>query len=399
MMSSLSTNYAHAQAKGTIRIGLVGCGGRGRGAAVDCIKSAPGVTLAAMGDLLPDHMEMTRKLFDEKNDPAFKVPADKCFVGWDAYQQVLASDIDLVILATPPGFRPMMIKAAIAAGKHVFAEKPIAVDPSGVRTVLAAAEEATKKSLGLVVGTQRRHQPSYIETIKRIHDGAIGKVVALQGYWTQGGAWMVKREPGWSDMEWQVRNWMYFVWLAGDIIVEQHMHQIDVANWVMGGPPKYCIGMGGRQVRIAPEYGHIYDHFAVEYEYRNGAKFLSMCRQIDKAYSRIGEFVVGTKGTSIPASKIEGENAWAFDGDNGNPYVNEHTDLIKSIRDGKPLNEGKQAAESTLTAIMGRLSAYTGMLVTWAMAMESKLDLMPKNLAFGPLPVAPVAMPGKDPWV
>jgi myo-inositol 2-dehydrogenase / D-chiro-inositol 1-dehydrogenase len=295
-----------------------------------------------------------------------------------------------------------MIEEAIKAGKNVFGEKPCAVCPTGVRQVLAAAAEAEKKNLGLVIGTQRRHQPSYIATIQKIKDGAIGQVLAGQVYWTQGGAWVKPRKPEWSDMEWQLRNWMYFVWLAGDHIVEQHMHQHDVANWVVGELPKFCIGVGGRQVRTDPAYGHIYDHFAVDYEYPSGARVTSICRQIDGCYGRVGESFQGTKGFAIPESKImdlAGKSVWRYQSDEEvNPYEQEHADLIKSIREGKPINEGKRAAESTLTAIMGRIAAYTGKLETWTQVMNSKLDLTPKTLAFGPLPTPPVAMPGKEPW-
>jgi myo-inositol 2-dehydrogenase/D-chiro-inositol 1-dehydrogenase len=402
MVSSLGLNCAHAAGSDLIRVGLVGCGGRGRGAAVDCANSSKNVKLVAMGDLFQDQLDEAAKFFGTQPKEKYDVPKEKCFVGWDAYQKVLAADIDYVILATPPGFRPMMIDAAIKAGKHVFAEKPIAVDPTGVRMIIAAGAEAEKKGLGIVVGTQRRHNPAYVESIKRIKDGAIGKVAAGQVYWTQGGAWVKERKPEWTDMEWQLRNWMYFTWLAGDHIVEQHMHQHDIANWVIGSTPRLCIGVGGRQVRIDPAYGHIYDHFAVDYEYPNGARVTSICRQTDGCYNRVGENFIGTKGSAIPESKIvdeAGKNIWKYEAPEdaeANPYVLEHADLIASIRAGKPLNEAKTAAESTLTAIMGRMAAYTGKIVTWTQAMNSKLDLMPKKLEFGPIPTPPVAMPGKD---
>jgi predicted dehydrogenase len=351
-----------------------------------------------VGDLFQDRLDETIEGWKEKPKEKYAVTPDRTFVGWDAYQKVLASDIDYVILATAPGFRPMMMKAAIEAGKHVFAEKPVAVDPAGVRMVLEAAKMATEKNLGIVAGTQRRHQPSYVETIKRIKDGAIGDIVSGSGYWMQGGLWSKPREAGWSDMEWQIRNWLYFTWLSGDHIVEQHLHQIDIMNWVMGGPPKLCIGMGGRMARTDPVFGHIYDFFSVQYEYANGVKWQSMCRQIDGTYGRTAEEVIGTKGKAIPERGItEGPNKWRYESEKSvNPYEQEHTDLIESIRAGKPINEGKATAESTLSAVMGRMSAYTGKLVTFRQAMESPLDLFPKNLGFGPLPVPPVAIPGKE---
>jgi len=398
LIAAFGTNGAYAAESDKIKVGLVGCGGRGRGAADNAVSNE-NVQLIALGDLFPDQLEAANTAFNERPKDKYNIKDDQTFVGWDAYQKVLQTDIDYVILATPPGFRPMMIKAAIEAGKHVFAEKPVAVDPAGVRTVIAAAEMAAKKNLGIVAGTQRRHQPSYVETIKRIKDGAIGDITSGSGWWMQGGLWSKPRQPNWSDTEWQIRNWLYFVWLSGDHITEQHLHQIDVMNWVMGGPPKYALGVGGRMVRTDPVYGHIYDFFSVQYEYPNGAKTQCMCRQIDGTYGRIGEEVVGTKGKAIPEKGItEGPNKWRYEaGEKSvNPYEQEHKDLVESIRAGKPLNEGKQTAESALTAIMGRMSAYTGKVVTFKAAMESPLDLFPKKLEFGPMPVPPVALPGKE---
>jgi predicted dehydrogenase len=399
ILSACSTTAVHAQASDKIRVGLVGCGGRGRGAAADCVNSSKNVQLVAMGDLFADALAEAKKAIAERPKDKYDVKDDHCFVGWDAYLKVINSDVDVVILATPPGFRPMMIDAAIKAGKHVFAEKPVAVCPTGARQVIAAAEEAQKKNLGFVIGTQRRHQPGYLEVIKRIGEGAIGKVVAGQVYWIQGGGRQAtKREAGWSEMEWQLRNWPYFNWLAGDHIVEQHMHQHDVANWVMGGPPKQCIATGGRQVRVDPIYGNIYDHFSVDYEYPSGARVLSVCRQTDGCYARVGENFLGTKGSAIPESKImdlDGKIAYRYESEEEiNPYEQEHRDLIASIRAGKPLNEGKRAAESTLTAIMGRMSAYTGQIVTFRQAMASTLDLTPKKLEFGDSPLEAVPTPG-----
>jgi predicted dehydrogenase len=264
--------------------------------------------------------------------------------------------------------------------------------------VLEAAELAEKKGLAFVGGTQRRHQASYIDVVKRLHDGAIGKLVAGHGYWMQGGLWMKPRKPEWSDMEWQVRNWAYFTWLSGDTLVEQAIHQVDVMNWVMGGPPRLAVGMGGRQVRTDPAYGHIYDHFAIDYEYPSGARVTLMSRQTDNAYNRIGESAIGTRGTAFPSGRIkpfEGEE-YRYEGEGNNPLVQEHADLIASVRAGKPLNVGKRFAESILTGIMGRMSAYTGQPVTWDFALKSKLDLTPRKLEFGDAPMPPVAMPGVD---
>lgn len=387
----------------TIRIGLVGCGGRGTGAARDAMRASERVELVAMGDLFPDRLATARENLAKAvaATPAlaakYRVTDERCFTGFDAYQKVLASDVDLVILATPPGFRPAHLAAAVAAGKHVFTEKPVAVDPAGVRSVLATAEEARRKGLALVAGTQRRHDPGYRATMERIHGGAIGEIVGGQVYWNQGGLWHAARKPEWSDTEWQIRNWLYFTWLSGDHVVEQHIHNIDVANWALGAHPVKAVGVGGRQQRTDPKYGHVYDHFGVDFEYPNGAHVLSMCRQIDGTANEIGERFVGTKGRTDAHAAIEGARPWRYQGATPavNPYVQEHADLVASIRAGKPLNEGRQVAESTLTAIMAREAAYTGQVVTWDALLAAPLDIGPPTVAFGPLAVPPVAVPGQ----
>jgi predicted dehydrogenase len=267
-----------------LRIGLVGCGGRGTGAAVDAMRGSERVELVAMGDLFPDRLETARTTLAAlaAEQPAvaakYKVTPERCFTGFDAYQQVIGAGVDLVILATPPGFRPAHLAAAVQAGKHVFTEKPVAVDAAGVRSVLATAALAKQKGLGVVAGTQRRHDPGYRATIERLHGGAIGEVLAGRVYWNQGGLWHAARKPEWTDTEWQIRNWLYFTWLSGDHVVEQHIHNIDVANWVLGAHPVRAAGAGGRQQRTDEKFGHVYDHFAVELEYPGGVRVLSMCR-------------------------------------------------------------------------------------------------------------------------
>jgi predicted dehydrogenase len=407
----LGANFAYAQASDKLRVGLVGCGGRGTGAADDCVMHSDNVELVAMGDAFQDRLDGSKKALRDKLGDRFKVSDDTSFVGLDAYKQVIASDIDLVILATPPGFRPMHIAAAVDAGKHIFAEKPVATDPTGVRSVLESAKKIKEKNLAFVTGTQRRHQTGYLETIKRIKDGEIGDIVGGQCYWNQGFLWSFPRQPEWSDAEWQMRNWYYFTWICGDHIVEQHVHNIDVMNWAIGDHPIKAYGMGGRQVRTDPLYGHIYDHFAIEYEYKSGARVISMCRHWENSDNRVSERVVGTKGVSDPSGVIwgsdkktayrfrekEDQNKTEARAERKSAYQQEHIDLIKSIRDGKPLNEAKQVAESTLTAIMGRMSAYTGKEVSWDAALNSKLDLFPKDLRLdGKMSVPPVPMPGKD---
>ena len=388
-----------------IKVGLVGCGGRGTGAADNCLNSAPNVELIALADLFPDRIEGCKKLLTNpkrRGGPltGYKVKDDHCFSGFDAVKKILETEIDYVILAEPPGFRPDDFAAAVSAGKHVFMEKPVAVDPVGVRKIIEAGKKAGQKGLGVAAGTQRRHQKSYVETIKRIHDGAIGEILSGQCYWIGNVGYHEKtfphrRDAGWTDMEWQIRNWYYFCWLSGDHIVEQHVHNIDVINWVLGAHPVKALGVGGRQVRTEKMYGNIYDHFAVDFEYPNGIHIMSMCRQMDKCDDRVSELVVGTKGKSDPKGEITGAKRWKFEGKPPNPYVQEHADLIKSIRDGSPLNEAQNIAESVVTAIMGRESAYTGKETTWDEIINSGLDLFPKKLEFMSIPVRPVPMPGQ----
>lgn len=391
----------HAQGDSTVRIALVGCGGRGTGAARNVLASAKGVRIVAMGDTFKDRLDESKKALTDKVGPAFQIAEDRCFVGLDAFEKVLATDANYIILATPPGFRPQHLKAAIAAGKHVFTEKPVAVDAPGIRLVMSLADEAAAKKLAIVAGTQRRHQAGYLETLARVHDGAIGDIVAGRCYWNQGGLWHKDKQPAWSELEYQIRNWLYYTWLSGDHIVEQHVHNIDVINWSLRGHPVRAVGMGGRQVRTGPEFGHIYDHFAIDYEYPNGVHVLSMCRQIEGCENNVSEALVGTKGTcrtdaAAQRYELTGASAWRRPRNDNDvdPYVQEHTDLIASIRAGKPLNELKQVAESVLTAIMGRMSTYTGKAITWEDALASNDTLMPDKVTWGPMPTPAVAMPG-----
>ncbi len=389
---------AYAQGSDAIRIGLIGCGGRGTGAVGDAINGAPGVTLVAMGDMFRDRLEESRARLQKNFGNKIDVPDDRTFVGFDAFERVLKTDANYIVLATPPGFRPQHLQAAVAAGKNIFTEKPVAVDGPGIRTVLDVYEQAKARNLAIGVGTQRRHQAGYIETLKRIQDGAIGDIVAARVYWNQGPLWKRDRQASWSDMEWQLRNWLYFTWLSGDHIVEQHVHNLDVANWALGGHPVRAVGMGGRQVRTGPDYGHIYDHFTIDYEYPKGVRVTSMCRQIAGCENSVSEALTGTRGTcQVNDYRIDGSNAWKFGGTDSKPYVQEHTDLIAAIRAGKPYNELKQVAESTLTAIMGRMSAYTGKAVTWEQALNSQERWAPDTLTLGPVPLPPVPMPGVTP--
>src|SRR5690606_38373568 len=283
---------------------------------------------------------------------------------------------------------------AIEKGRHVFMEKPIAVDPVGARIFLDLADEVDRKGLSVVAGTQRRHERQYLETMRRIHDGAIGEIVAGQVYWNQGALWHVDRKPGWSDMEHHLRNWLYYTHLSGDHVVEQHIHNIDVANWALNGHPVRAVGVGGRQERVSPIYGYIYDHFAIDFEYPNGARVLSMCRQQEDTAAYVGEHLQGTKGTSNAASWIRGENPFRFDGDNPNPYMQEHRDLIAAIRSGEPINEMRRMAETNLTALMAREAAYTGQEVTWDDILNSTQNLTPPTWSFDmEVPIFSAAVP------
>jgi len=352
------------------------------------------VQVAALADMFPDRLRRCREQLAKLQ---VQLPDESCFLGFDAYRQLLAlPDINYVILATPPHFRPIHLQAAIEAGKNVFMEKPVAVDGEGVRTVLAAGELAGKKGLGIVAGTQRRHQKDYIETIARLQDGAIGDITHARAYWNGGVIWVIERQADWSDMEWQLRNWNYFTWLSGDHIVEQHVHNLDVINWVLQSHPIKASGLGGRQARPDRSYGHIYDHFAVEYEYPNGVRMFSQCRQMNGCEGKVEEAVVGSKGFSNCRNRIyaTGGTPWRFREKPGNAYQQEHQDLIASIRAGQPLNEARAIAESTLTGIMGRESAYSGQSVTWEQALNSARSLAPERYELGDLPFPDVAIPG-----
>jgi predicted dehydrogenase len=393
----------YAAGSDTIWVGIIGCGGQGTRDLISCVKSSPGVQIVAMGDLFADRLQESLKTLKTDVPDAVKVTPDKCFIGFDAHKKVVQTDVHMVLLTAPPHFRAIHLQAAIEAGKHVFMEKPGGVDPKGIRSVIKTAELAQQKKLSLVAGTQRRHSKKYQETIRRIHDGQIGQIVAAQAYWNGGdmlGYWKWWDKENRSDVEWQLRSWPWFAWTSGDHIVEQHVHNLDVINWALQAHPEQCMGMGGRAVRTL---GNIYDHFAVEFEYAKGVRVESMCRQINNCGSgdRIAERVVGTKGyADVDRGVIEGEKPFKYNGPDPDHYVQEMADLVASIRNGSPINEGKQVAESTMNAIMGRMSAYTGRALKWDWAMTaSKLDLTPPKYDFVEYPVEPVAVPGKTPLI
>ena len=394
-----------------IKVGVVGCGGRGTGAVTQALMATKTpVKLWAMADVFRDQLDKSLDMlvkgdkgrYDRESFTTLAsqldVPEERKFTGFDAYKRLLESGVDLVILATPPVFRPEQFKAAVEAGKHVFMEKPVAVDPVGIRTVIEAAAIAKARNLSVVGGTQRRHQQHYIEIMQRIHGGAIGIILGGECYWNSGGGSLTAPKPAdMSDMEWQIRHWYSYAWLCGDHIVEQHVHNLDVMNWALQSHPLTAYGIGGRAAR---QGGNIWDHFAIDYDYPGGVRIRSMCRQIPGCADRVYERIVGTKGVAYLDSgkgSIAGENPYQ-PGKSANPYVQEHVDLIHSIRGGSALNEAATIAESSLTGIIGRMSAYTGQLVEWDWARrESKLDLRPPQYALVNFPPEPVAVPGKTP--
>jgi predicted dehydrogenase len=332
------------------------------------------------------------------------VDDDHKFVGLDAYQKVIASGVDLVIMATPPGFRPIHFEAAVKAGKHVFIEKPVAVDAPGVRQVLKTVEESKKKNLAVGVGLQRHHDPLYLETIKRLKDRAIGDIVSARVYWNSAGVWTRDRKEGMSEMEYQVWNWYYFNWLSGDHIVEQHIHNLDVINWLKGEFPVAAQGQGGRQVRTGNQYGEIFDHHSVEFEYEDGTRMFSQCRHIENCWSNVSEHVQGTNGWADISGGTIGNvvGTWKYRGKKADPFQVEHDDLFASIRAGNPINEGYYGAMSTMTAILGRLCTYSGKPIQMKDALASEISLQPKEYNFktdAPVnPLAdgsyPIAVPG-----
>lgn len=393
----LSSRAAKAapSATDTIRIGLIGCGGRGFGAVMNCLEGNEHVQIVGLADAFEHRIDdVKRKLNRNAKEDKFKgkiaLEDDRCFFGLDAYQKLLATDIDMIIHATPPYARPMHIEAAVEAGKHIFTEKPIAVDPVGVRRFMAAAEKAKEKGLSFVSGTQRRHQKEYIETIDKIHGGEIGDVLSMRCYWNGTLPFSHERKEGEKDLEYRLRNWYNQTWTCGDNIVEQHIHNLDVINWVLGTHPVSVFASGGRAWKPKEErYGDIFDHFSCDYEFPNGVHVMSLSRHFNNSAGGVFEEVTGTKGKSSCADMGE---------DDIDPYVQEHIDFVKSIRgEGPYYNEGVQTAESTLTCIMGRMSAYTGQVIKWEEALNSDLSIVPEDLSFDKeYPVGPIPVPGME---
>jgi predicted dehydrogenase len=395
--------FAHAGTDESIKVGLVGCGNRGSGAAVDALFADPHARLVAVGDTFGDQAHQALDSI-KRNSPTpgqVAVAEDHVFSGFDAYKQVIDSGVDVVILATPPHFRPQHLQYAVEKGKHTFVEKPIATDVPGVHAVMAACEEAKKKNLAVVSGLCWRYAPPVMETIARVQDGAIGDIVAIESSYNAAISWHRGDKPEWSRMEYQLRNWLYFTWASGDHIVEQAVHSLDKTAWLLGdASPKSAMGLGGRQQRTDPMYGNIFDHHSVFYEYPSGVRVYFTCRQQNNLKRQVEETVLGTKGQAqIMAGRISGEKPWRYKGDKPSMYREEHTALFKSIRDGHPINNGHYMCNSTLIAIMGRMCTYTGKPLTWEEVNNSKERLGPEQYAWGDLKVPPVAIPGVTKFV
>ncbi len=387
---------AHAAgADETIKIALIGCGGRGTQACEQALSTAGPVKLVAMADAFRDRLDGSLKHLQTSSEhPQIKeridVSEDRKFVGLDAYQKAIDSGVDLVLLTTPPGFRPIHFEAAVKAGKNIFMEKPVATDAPGVRQVIAAAEEAKQKGLKVGVGLQRRHHAAYIETIKRVQDGAIGDIIACRAYWNGGPVGTLPRKPEWTEMEYQLRAWYNFVWICGDHNVEQHIHNLDVINWLKGTHPISAVGSGGRVFRKGLNSGQIFDHHCVEYAYADGSRMFSQCRQIPNCADDVSEHAHGSKGTANLSGSIRlhGSGEWTAPSAHkrNHEYQVEHDDLFAAIRENRPYNEAFYGAESTLTAIMGRMATYSGQVIGWDDAMKSELSLRPKEFTFQSTP-------------
>lgn len=388
-----------------LKAGVVGCGGRGSGAAMNFLNAANGVTIVALGDVFQDKVDkLANDLKKEKN---IDIPADKRFVGLDAYKQVIDSDIDILIDCTPPFFRPEHFRYAVEKNKHSFLEKPICVDPAGYRTIVAAAKQAQAKKLSVVTGTQRHHQRGYVESFQQIMNGAIGEITGGIVYWNQNQLWYKERQPQWNDFEFMVRDWVNWKWLSGDHIVEQHVHNIDVFTWFSGLKPVSAVGFGSRQRRVT---GDQYDNFSIDFTMENGIHLHSMCRQINGCANNVSEFIQGTKGSwssngGFVIKDLAGNEIWKYDGEaektafkQTNPYTLEHVNLINCIRSNKPIEQASETAISNMGGIMGREAAYTGQQVTWDAMTAAQFDYTPADLNIGKMDMSrfTVPVPGSE---
>ena len=382
-----------------LKVGLIGCGGRGSGAIINLLDAADNIKVTALGDVFEDRLNDVRnRLINERQQ---EVPQENCFIGFDAYKQVIDSGVDMVILTTPPVFRPEMFKYATEKGVHSFLEKPICVDAKGYRSVMATAKQAQAKGLSVVVGTQRHHERRYVEANKQIQAGLIGEITGGNVYWNQGMLWYRQREAGWTDMEWNIRDWVNWKWLSGDHIIEQHVHNIDVFLWMSGLKPVSATAFGSRQRRVT---GDQYDFFSTDFTMENGIHMHSMCRQIDGCSSKVSEFIQGTKGSwnseTNEIKDLEGNVIWKYDEEKlrqdfqqFDPYTLEHVDWVNHIRKGTAHEEASECAASCMAGIMGREAAYTGQTVTWDEMTQSPMDYLPEKLELGPLDLASMTIP------
>ena len=400
---------APRRADSALKIGFIGCGGRGTGAAVQALNADSNAVLTAMGDVFESRIENSLKNltqhFGETAAQRVRVEKSRQFVGFDAYQKVIDSDVDVVILTTPPGFRPMHLKAAIEAGKHVFCEKPVAVDAPGIRSVLESARLANEKKLAIVCGFCWRYSDAERMAFKKVADGEIGDVITVHSTYHTSTLGKRPRKPEWTDMEFQLKNWWHFNWLSGDHLVEQACHSVDRLAWATGDKtPLKCVALGGRAARSGPEHGNVFDHFTVIYEYDDGRRAFLTTTQIDNTPADNTDYIYGREG-SIEVCGFKplhfmkdraGKEVWRYNGPYNDMYQTEHNELFASIRAGEPINDGEWMAHSTMMAIMGRMAAYTGQMITWEQAMKSEENLLPTLdvMRFGDLPVAPVPVPG-----
>ena len=390
----------YAAGSDAIRIGLVGCGGRGCGAVVSALSVNPGARLTAMADAFDDRLQTARKSLTGRTENQVAVDNDHCFTGFDGYRKLLESGIDVATLASPPHFRPRHVQACIDAGVHVFAEKPMAVDTPGVHRILAAGQEARRKNLSFVSGFETRYGDNSREAVRRLHAGAVGKILSMEGTFCTGHLWHRGRQPDWTEMEFQMRNWYYFTWLSGDHIVEQHVHFMDLVGWIMHEqPPLHAWGLGGRQVRVDPKYGDIFDHHAVVYEYADGARVYAFSRQQPKCYNDVSYMVQGSKGQMTKGTGawgrfiIQGEETWDSGREQEHSELNTFREMFVGMRSGEPINDSVAMARSTMLAILGRMATHGGQKVTWEEAFQSKKVLAPDRYAWD---ATPPVLPGPD---
>lgn len=391
-----------------LKIGVIGCGGRGTGSAIQALRADSNTVLWAMGDVLPDRLAGSlRGITEEMGAEAasrVEVPEQRRFLGFDSYQKVIDSGVDVVLLTTYPAFRPLHLRAAVEAGKHCFAEKPVAVDAPGVRSVLESAALAKKKNLGLVVGFCWRYNDGMRGVYEQVNGGALGEISSVYTNYLTGTLAKRPRQPEWSDLEFQLRNWWHFTWISGDHIVEQAVHSIDRLMWATGDRlPLRVVCLGGRAARSGPEHGHVFDHFSAIYEYEGGMRTFHSCRQMDGCPSDNTDYIQGTKGSAVvngwvptySVRDVAGNEVWKYAGrTDRDMYQTEHDELFASIRAGTPINDGERGANSTMMAVMARMAAYTGQTISWERAMNSKEELVPAALAFGDMPTPPVPVPG-----